>query len=61
MSNYYLNKLFIVCLVLLLAACNSEPHSYTIQVSGTKAYVLDAGQLTGAVADHLDFRFERNE
>lgn len=39
----------------------SIPLSYTIQVSGTKAYVFDAGQLTGEVADHLDFRFEKSE
>lgn len=39
----------------------SVPLSYTIQVSGTRAYILDAGRLTGEVADHLDFRFEEKE
>jgi hypothetical protein len=39
----------------------SVPLSYTIQVSGAKAYVVVDGQLTPDEANHLDFHFEKKE
>lgn len=39
----------------------SLPPSYTIQVDGSKAYVVAGGRLTADEADHLDFRFKKKE
>lgn len=35
------------------------PISYTVQISGTEAYMVENGMVTSAKADHLDFHFEK--
>jgi len=35
----------------------SSPISYTISISGTAAYLVDAGQMTSNEASQLDFNF----
>ena len=37
-----------------------SPISYTVQISGTQAYVAENGIATEVKADHLDFHFEKS-